>query len=187
MRGDLEDDGIVLLLLWRRGEPVALARERLAAIIPDPAAGRAPRDHVLPVYEHIADLLPRPVRIDLHRWCTEMAVALSVFPLPDARPRSAAALKHVDYRWTANSPLRRAAAAALAHLEHTGQSLERIELHSQHLACEVAGGTVECFVDLGWRYWSAAERYLDDGQSWFEVLPVTARQALHALHITPSQ
>ncbi|MFI6967114.1 hypothetical protein [Streptomyces sp. NPDC050255] len=67
----LQDEGIDLLLLWKQGEPVALARQRLAAITVDPTAGRAPRDHVLPAYETVADLLPRPVRIDLHHWSTE--------------------------------------------------------------------------------------------------------------------
>ncbi|NUT47907.1 MAG: hypothetical protein HOV94_11450, partial [Saccharothrix sp.] len=186
-RRDLEEDGIAMLLLWKRGEPVALARERLAAITADPAAGRAPRDHVLPGYAHIADLLPRPVRIDLYRWCTEKSVTLSVLALPDARPRSTAAARHVDFRWTQASPLRRAAAAALAHLEHAGQPLERVELHNQYLDFGTAAGPVDCFVDLGLRYWYAAERHLDAGQSWFEVLPATARQPLHALSITPSR
>ena len=85
-----------------------------------PGAGRAPRDYVLPADEQIADLLPRPVRIDLHRWCTEGTAEVSVLQLPDARPRGATAARHVDARWTATSPLLRAAGAALAHLESTG-------------------------------------------------------------------
>ncbi|BAJ25860.1 MULTISPECIES: nucleotidyltransferase domain-containing protein [Kitasatospora] len=184
-RKALESEGIDLSLLWRRGEPVVTARQRLAALTPDPAAGRAPRDHVLPSYEAIADLLPRPVRIDLHRLCTEGAVTVAAFSLPDAWPTSARAAAHVQGRWALNSPLRRAAAAALARLESTGQALERVEVHGQHLVYGTADEAVDCFVDLGWRYWRSAERYLDDGQAWFEVLPATARQPLHALHVTP--
>ncbi len=175
-----------MLLLWRHNEPVALARQRLAAIPSDPAAGRAPRDHVLPAYETIADLLPRPVRIDLHRWCTKDKATVAVVPLPDAHPRSTIATKHMDDRWTPNSPLRRAAAAALAHLENTSQALERLEVHRRYLDHRATDEAIECFVDLGWRYWRAADRYLNDGQAWFEVLPATPQQSLTALHITPA-
>ncbi|MEJ8653760.1 hypothetical protein WKI65_38360 [Streptomyces sp. MS1.AVA.3] len=47
-RDSLQSEDIELLLLWRQGEPIALAKQRLAAITPDTTAGRAPRDHVLP-------------------------------------------------------------------------------------------------------------------------------------------
>ena len=181
----LQGEGFELLPLWRRGEPVDLARERLREITADPAAGRAPRDHVLPVYEQIADLLPRPVRIDLHRWCTEGTAAVSVVQLPDARPGDAAAARHVDRRWSATSPLLRAAGAALVHLESTGQALGRVALHGQHLDYEASDKDIDCFVDLHWRYWDSVERYLQDGQAWLEVLRATPRQPLQALHITP--
>ncbi|MFJ4624668.1 hypothetical protein [Streptomyces sp. NPDC088812] len=184
-RSALEGEGIELLLLWRQGEPIDLARQRLTAISPDPAAGRAPRDHVLPAYEEIADLIPRPVRIDLHRLCTSGGATVSAFPLPEARPRSAEALTHVDERWTAHSPLRRGAAAALAHLENLGQALDYVEVHGQYLDYSKTDEAIECFIDLGWRYWRSVNRYLDDGQAWFEVLPATVRQPLHALYITP--
>ncbi|MER7966792.1 hypothetical protein ACFT1B_18505 [Streptomyces griseoincarnatus] len=184
-RQALEKEGIELLLLWRQGEPITIARQRLAAITPDAAAGRAPRDHVLPTYEAIADRLPRPVRIDLHRWSTEGTATVAAFALSDAQPRSAAALEHMDDRWTSNSPLRRAAAAALAHLENTGLELGRAEVHGRYMTPGASDHMIDCFVDLGWRYWSKAQCYLDDGQAWFEVLPATARQPLHALHITP--
>ncbi|MGP2441350.1 nucleotidyltransferase domain-containing protein [Streptomyces sp. JW3] len=184
-RSALEEEGIELFLLWRRGEPIDLARQRLTAISPDPAAGRAPRDHVLPAYEAIADQIPRPVRIDLHRLCTSGGATVSAFPLLEAQPHSAEALTHVDERWTPHSPLRRGAAAALAHLENLGQALDHVELHGQYLDYSKTDEVIECFIDLGWRYWRSANRYLDDGQAWFEVLPATVRQPLHALYITP--
>ncbi len=182
----LVNEGIELLLLWRQGESVALARQRLAGITTDASAGRAPRDHVLPDYEELADLIPRPVRIDLHRWCTDRKVAVRALSLPDAQPRSASAASHLDERWTPNSPLRRAAAAALAHLENAGQLLDRCEVHSQYMAHSTTDAAIDCFVDLRWRYWRRAQRYLADGQAWFEVLPATPRQSLNALHITPA-
>ncbi|MFG2948416.1 hypothetical protein [Streptomyces adustus] len=182
----LEGEGFELLLLWRRGEPMTLARQRLAEVTPDPAAGRAPRDHVLPAYEAIADLLPRPVRIELHRLCTTGAAKVSVVTLPDAQPLSVAAAAHLDGRWTSHSSLRRAAAAALAYLENTGQGLGHVELHGRCFDGSATDRAVECFVDLGWRYWRCVTDYLDDGQAWLEVLPATARQPLHALRITPA-
>ncbi|MBT1105722.1 hypothetical protein [Streptomyces sp. Tu10] len=186
-RQALQDEGIDLLLLWKQGEPVALARQRLAAIPVDPTAGRAPRDHVLPAYEAVADLLPRPVRIDLHRWSTEGRATITTFALADAQPRSTTVREHMDDRWTINSPLRRAASAALAHLENTGHAADRIVLHGRPLASRASDDTIDCFVDLQWRYWRSADHYLKDSQAWFEVLPATPRQPLHALHITPTR
>ncbi|MFB7669028.1 hypothetical protein ACFC1R_34815 [Kitasatospora sp. NPDC056138] len=183
MRSSLEAEGFDLLALWRRGEPVDLARQRLAQIRPDPTAGRAPRDHVLPAYEAIADLLPRPVRIDLHRLCTADTATVTAFPLPDGRPRSPQALRHIERRRVATSPLRRAALAALAHLEGAGHAPDRLELHLDHRATD---DTVDCYVDLHWNNWTSLDRYLDDGRAWFEVLPATPRQPLYALHIAPA-
>lgn len=184
-RNALNEEGIALLLLWQRGEPAVVARQRLAAIPLDPAAGRAPRDHVLPSYEALADRLPRPVRIDLHRRCTAGTAAVSVLALPDAQPRAPRDGTLLDERWVEHSPLRRAASAALAHLAKAGQNLDRVEVHGQHLVPGTAGEDIDVFVDLGWRYWRSLDRYLDDGQAWFEVLPATARKPMHALYITP--
>lgn len=183
----LQDEGIDLQLLWKQGEPIDLARQRIAAITIDPTAGHAPRDHVLPAYETLADLLPRPVRIDLHRWCTEGRATVTTLPLTDAQPRSASLREHIDDRWTANSPLRRASGAALAHLENTGHAPDRIELHGHPLTPGAGDDMIDCFVDLHWRYWNSARHYLDDGQEWFEVLRATPRQPLHALHIAPTR
>lgn len=181
----LREAGFDMLPLWRHGEPLDLARIRLREIPTDPAAGRAPRDHVLAAYEQIADLLPRPVRIDLHRWCTEATAAVTVLDLPDGRPSNPLADRRLQRRWSATSPLLRAAGAALAHLESEGQPLRRVALHGRHLDHEAVDADIDCFVDLHWRYWHSVERYLDDGQSWLEVLPATSRQPLHAVRITP--
>jgi hypothetical protein len=91
----------------------------------------------------------------------------------------------VDERWTPHSPLRRGATAALAHLESTGQDLDHVEVHGRYFDYSKRDEAIECFIDLGWRYWRSVNRYLDDGQAWFEVLPATARQPLNALYITP--
>ncbi|MFE7113971.1 nucleotidyltransferase domain-containing protein [Streptomyces sp. NPDC057654] len=62
-RESLEAEGFELTLLWTRGEPVDAARARLAAITPDPEAGRAPRDHMIEAFDGIDRRVPRPVRI----------------------------------------------------------------------------------------------------------------------------
>jgi len=118
---------------------------------------------VLPEYETLADLISRLVRIDLHRWCTEAQVMVRAFSLPDAQPHSASATSHFDERWTANGPLRRPAAAMLAHLENAGQPLDRREAHNQYLARSTTDAAIDCFLDLSWRYWRRAQRYLTDG------------------------
>ena len=51
-----------LTLLWRRGDSLAIALERLHAIKADLTAGRAPRDSMLPEFEGLDDWAPRPYR-----------------------------------------------------------------------------------------------------------------------------
>ncbi|WP_405793620.1 hypothetical protein [Streptomyces longwoodensis] len=89
----------------------------------------------------------------------------------------------MDERWAPHSPLSRGAAAALAHLEGTGQDLNHVEVDGRYLDYRKKDEAIECFIALSWRYWRSATRYLDDGQAWFEVLP--AQHPLHALQITP--
>jgi predicted nucleotidyltransferase len=44
-----------MTLLWQRGDSLRTALERLHAIQPNPGAGRAPRDSMLPEFEGIDD------------------------------------------------------------------------------------------------------------------------------------
>ena len=117
-RKSLEAEGFELTLLWTRGEPVDAARTRLAAITPDPEAGRAPRDHMIEAFDGIDRWVPRPVRIDLTDLVDRKAATIRQLQLPDAEPAHPAALEALT-RWSETSPLRRAAAAILAHLEAT--------------------------------------------------------------------
>jgi hypothetical protein len=60
--GNLENlhaDGIATTLLWRRGDTLKTALDRLAAIKPDPDAGRAPRDEMHPAFAGIDQWVPR--------------------------------------------------------------------------------------------------------------------------------
>ncbi|MEJ8653761.1 hypothetical protein WKI65_38365 [Streptomyces sp. MS1.AVA.3] len=105
-------------------------------------------------------------------------------PTPSPAPRQQPVTWTTDGRRTARSaglPRPR-----YAYLESTGQRLTAARSTASTWPAGRPTGPIDCFVDLGWRYWRSAERYLADGQSWFEVLPATSRQPLNALHITPA-
>src|SRR4051812_46374720 len=51
-----------MILLWRRGEAVSIAAQRIHALVPDPTATRAPRDAMLPQFEGLDRWLDRPAR-----------------------------------------------------------------------------------------------------------------------------
>jgi len=182
-RASLTDEGFELTLLWKRGEPFDLARRRLTDIKADPHARSAPRDHMLPVFETLAQTPPRPVRIELHELHHAGKISITRLDLLDAEPSHATTARHIRERWIPTSPLRRAGASAVAHLENNGVSPERIELHGQHPHAHDL--PVDHFIDLGWRYFGMLSRYLDDGQSWLEVPHPHRTKPLEALLIQP--
>ena len=73
---NLRAAGIEPILLWRRGEMLETALERLAAIKPDPDAGRAPRDEMHPAFAGIDRWVPLPARSLLTIWETSGAFTL---------------------------------------------------------------------------------------------------------------
>lgn len=182
-RDSLRDEGFELMLLWKKGEPFDLARERLEQLPVDPAAGSAPRDHMLPVFEAMAQIPPRPVRIQLWELHEAEGIDVARIDLADAEPADAEAARQIRWRWTDTSPLRRAGASAVAHLEREGVSPGQVELHGQHLSG--LDRDVQCFVDLGWRYFRGLSRYLEDGQSWMEIPRPHRTKQLEALLIQP--
>ncbi|MDT0382425.1 nucleotidyltransferase domain-containing protein [Streptomyces sp. DSM 42041] len=182
-RDSLRDEGFELMLLWRKGEPFDLARERLERLPVDPAAGSAPRDHMLPVFEAMAQIPPHPVRIQLWELHQAQRIHVARIDLADAEPADTEAAHHLRRRWTESSPLRRAGASAVAHLEREGVSPDQVELHGRRLSGPDRG--VQCFIDLGWRYFRCLSRYLEDGQSWMEVPRPHRTKPLEALLIQP--
>ncbi|WP_172386286.1 nucleotidyltransferase family protein [Streptomyces sp. MNP-20] len=183
-RSTLEGDGFELTPLWTRGEPVAAARTRLAALTPDPAAGRAPRDHMIEAFDGIDRWIPRPVRIDLTDLVDRKAATIQRLELADARPSHPAAPEALT-RWSDTSPLRRAAAAVLAHLEASGRPLESVYLHGDPvIGSRYSDSVWQIGVGFGWRYYGSIARHLRQGTDWFEVVRPTRTQALHTLHIT---
>ncbi|WP_413114448.1 nucleotidyltransferase domain-containing protein [Streptomyces sp. CY1] len=180
----LEKDGIALTLLWRKGESMAAARARLADLTSDPSAGRAQRDHMIEAFEGIDRWIPRPVRADLATLVDTKAVSISRLELEGtepAHPLSQRALK----RWSPTSPLRRAAAAALAHAESRGRDMEAVHLHGQplHGHWDTAPNPI-LGIGLGWQRYGRLAHLLEDVTEWIEVIRPTRAQPLHALHIT---
>ncbi|MFD6748138.1 nucleotidyltransferase domain-containing protein [Streptomyces anthocyanicus] len=183
-RNTLEAEGFELTLLWRRGEPVSAARNRLAAITPDPTAGRAPRDHMIEAFNGIDRWVPRPVRIDLAGLVEGKAATIRQLQLPDAQPRQLAALD-VLTRWSDTSPLRRAAAAVLHHLETLDRPLDSVYLHGEPvIGSRYDATTWQTGVGFGWRRYRSIARHLHEGTDWFEVVRPTRTHPLHTLHIT---
>ncbi|RPE47162.1 nucleotidyltransferase-like protein [Streptomyces sp. Ag109_O5-1] len=180
----LEAEGFELTPLWTRGEPVDAARARLAAITPDPAAGRAPRDHMIEAFDGIDRWVPRPVRITLTDLVDRKAVTIRQLQLPDAEPAHPAALEALT-RWSETSPLRRAAAAVLAHLEATSRPLDSVYLHGEPvIGSRYSNTTWQTGIGFGWSHYRGISHHLQEGTDWFEVVRPTPTQPLHTLHIT---
>ncbi|MFE9813221.1 hypothetical protein [Streptomyces sp. NPDC005548] len=182
-RKTLEEEGFELTLLWSHGEPVDAARARLAAITPDPTAGRAPRDHMIEAFDGIDRWVPRPVRITLTDLVDRKAVTIRQLQLRDQQPTHPAALEALT-RWSDTSPLRRAAAAALAHLEATSRPLNSVYLHGEPVIGDRYSETAwRIGVGFGWSHYSGISHHLREGTDWLEIVRPTRTRPLHALHI----
>jgi len=115
-----EADNFAMTLLWRKGDPLAVALKRLHAIQPDPSQGRAPRDAMLPQFDGLDRWIPRPVREAISAAVTGGAITVQHLVLPDSEVTNPRALEHLASRWTPSSPLHRAARAVVADWERRG-------------------------------------------------------------------
>ncbi|MEU6988518.1 hypothetical protein ABZ946_34745 [Streptomyces sp. NPDC046324] len=183
-RKTLEAEGFELTPLWTRGEPIDAARARLAAITPDPTAGRAPRDHMIEAFDGIDRWVPGPVRIILTDLVDLKAATIRQLQLPDAQPTHPAAHEALN-RWSDTSPLRRAAAAVLAHLEAASRPLDSIYLHGEPVIDNRYSDTTwQTGIGFGCSHYRSISHYLQEGTDRFEVVRPTRTQPLHTLHIT---
>ncbi|WNO76931.1 nucleotidyltransferase domain-containing protein [Streptomyces sp. AM8-1-1] len=180
----LLDEGFELFLLWRKGEPFSLARERLASLTADPEAGPAPRDHMLTEFEGLQSMVPRPARIELFGRRVKGKISITPLRLLDGDLEDPDVARHVRRRWVETSPLRRAATCALVALEQRGVDLGEVTLHGQPLAGR-GQRTERCFVDLGWNGFGCMGRLLDGGVTWLEVLRPHRSKPMDALLIEP--
>jgi hypothetical protein len=175
-------DDVPMTLLWRRGEPLADALQRLHAIPPDPNAGRAPRDAMRPCFAGLDHWLPRFVREELITLAENGAIAMEQLILPDSVVDNQSVRQLIDDRWTATSPLRRAAHAVIGYLEQRAVDITRVYLHGHDIGEEVT----PYLVGFELTYFAAMMRLFQEygGREWVEVVHPTRTKTLRALRVT---
>jgi len=173
-----------LTLLWRQGDPLSAALDRLHAIQIDDTAGRAPRDAMLPQFDGLDRWIPRPYRERLAMAVDAGAITMQRLHLPDAAVTDPAAQDHIAQRWAPTSPLYRAGHAVLAHLEQRGIDPGHVHLHGR----DIAGHNTPYFAGFSLRYFPSIPACLTEhhGTEWIEVIHPTRALPLHALRIKPA-
>jgi hypothetical protein len=120
------------VLVYRRGDTLAEVLARVAAITPDPRAGRAQRDPVHPAIEPIADDLARPTRILLTELLEARLLGVELLDLADTDEDELTDrdfVMQVRLRWHSPTSARaRAARAAGAYLQSGGADLRTVAL-----------------------------------------------------------
>jgi len=172
-----------MALLWRKDETLPAALERLHLIRPDPAAGRAPRDAMLPQFEGIDQWIPRPVREALSKAVSSGAIAIDRCVLADGSVTSLHAREHLADRWTPSSPLYRAASAVITDWEQRGIDPCQAHLHGT----DIRDKDAPYFAGFGWRYFTSIPVCLTEygGVEWLEVVRPTRTRPLDTLRILP--
>lgn len=179
-------DDVPMTIVRRRGETLETAFERIDGITPDPSAGRAARDAMLPAFEGLEHWLPRYVLQELIQLIEARILLVDRLDLPIGQIIGERVVgPHLDRRWTSASNLRRAAEASLSHLHERG-----IDLHTGHLQGVdiVDGATTPYFVGFNLRRFSAMLYCFEEhgGVEWLEVVHPTAKQPLVALRCRPA-
>ncbi len=191
-REQLVRDGALMLRVWKRGDSLAQARAALHAIKEDPDAGRAPRHDMIDAFDGLDRYIPRGVRQDLISWQTAGTLTITRLELPDppAGPLEPYISRSIDRRWSPDSPLRRAALAALAHLRHQGVELDAVELAGQRLPtpARMAGELhpPRWWANWKWQHYRSIPYCLgeDNGAGWLEIPRPTRTRPLEALLLT---
>jgi hypothetical protein len=175
-------EDIPMTLLWQRGEPIDAALVRLRAISPDPTAGRAPRDAMLPCFDGLDSWVPRPVREEIAGLVEDEVVVVEQLTLDDGVVVDPEISHLIDSRWIETSPLRRAARAAVTHLEQRGVDLHAIYLHGE----DTAAKNTPHSVGFQLTHLSSMLRIFAEygGREWIEVVHPTRRSPLYALRIS---
>lgn len=172
-------------LLWKRGDTRATAEERLQAMKADPDAGRAPRDAMIEQFDGLDRWIPLPIRVRLVELLDTGAIEISRIALTAADPTDPAAVAALGRRWKTDSPLHRAAAAAVRYTEDSGMSPPSVWVQGQpldHRRNQYGAGAL--WINLGWYHFDQLVFRLREGAQSLEVVRPTRTQPLHALHIT---
>ncbi|TCC34941.1 nucleotidyltransferase domain-containing protein [Kribbella sindirgiensis] len=171
------------IVLWRVGDSVETARQRLRAIPTDPTAGRAPRHAMLPEFEGLEDWIPRADREVLCNALDKGAIGLERLTLEEGSVRSRFAMEHAEDRWAPSSPLFRAGIAVLRYWESCGVNPRLGHLHG----VDVDKPVTPYFAGFNQRYLRSIPRCLTEfgGKEWIEVVHPTKTRPLECLRITP--
>jgi len=172
-----------MTLLWRQGDTLQTALDRLRAIQPDPAAGRAARDAMLPQFEELDRWIPLAFREALIGAVSSGAITLEHVVLADGVTTSPLVREHISDRWRPTSPLYRAASAVIADWERRGIDPCHGHLHGS----DIQDRDTPYFAGFGLRYFRAIPRCLTEfgGREWIEVIHPTRTKPLDALCILP--
>lgn len=172
---------IPMTLVWRRGDVLQDAIDRVLSIQVDASAGRAQRD-ALPAYlRRLGDKIPRFLRQELVELVDNGVITVEEVDLPEDRPSATWIDEFIDHRWAPTSPLRRAALAVLAHWERRGVDLSGVHLHGTDLDYYTA--STPYFTGFQLRYFPAVRRCFTDhdGEEWIEVVAPTRSGPVRAL------
>jgi hypothetical protein len=172
-----------MTLLWRKGDTLQATLDRLAAIQPDSAAGRAPRDAMLPQFEGLDEWIPLAYREGLFDAVGSGAITLERCVLTEGTVASAQAREHVADRWLATSPVCRAARAVVADWEARGIDPGKGHRHG----ADIRDRDTPYFAGFNLRYFRAIPGCLTEygGVEWLEVVHPTRTRPLDALRIRP--
>jgi hypothetical protein len=117
--------GFEFIALWRRGDSIDVALERLHAIRSDPDAGTAPREHVHPAIAGFEKNTLIEARIRLIELDQEGKVRIRRLDIDRNRePRDDELRRQAGWGYSASSPRWHATRALLAYLEAEGLSME---------------------------------------------------------------
>ena len=172
-----------MTLLWRKADTLQTALARLNAIQADSAAGRAPRDAMLPQFEGLDRWIPLAYREAMSGAVSNGAVTIERCVLPDGAISSATALDHVSCRWQPTSPLNRAASAVVADWERRGIDPCQGHLHGS----DIRDRETPYFAGFGLRHFTSVPACLTEfgGVEWLEVIRPTRTRQLDTLRIQP--
>jgi hypothetical protein len=174
-------DDVPMTLLWQRSEPLDLALERAGAIAVDPAAGRAPRDAMLPCFDALDHWIPRFVREEIKDLIDDHIISVEQITLVDADIADPWVRRIIQRRWSDGSPLLRAALAALAYFDSQDIALHQVHLHGHDINERIT----PYYIGFELRYLKSLLRCFDqyNGAEWLEVVHPTQRGPRRTLRI----
>jgi hypothetical protein len=172
-----------LTLLWRKGDSLAVALDRLNAIAANPEASRARRNSMLPEFEGLDDWIPRPYREAICGAVDANILGLERVLLSDDPLTNGLATEHLALRWKTTSPLYRAATGIISYWDQCGIDVGKCHLHGT----DVRDRDTPYFAGFGWRYFRTIPSCLSrfGGVEWIEVVHPTKTRPLVALRFVP--